>query len=55
MEGDPFRPPLALERPKRPSINKVKYFNGSRAFIQYLNDVDDIQKNIEEHNQNKKR
>ena len=23
MEGGPFRPPLALERPKKPSINRV--------------------------------
>ena len=28
MEGGPFRPPpsLALERPKKPSINRVKNF-----------------------------
>ena len=24
MEAGPFRPPLVLERPKKPSINKVK-------------------------------
>ena len=24
MEGGPFRPPLELERPKKPSINRVK-------------------------------
>ena len=30
-------------------------FNGSEAFIEYLNDMDDIYKNIEENNLNKKR
>ena len=31
-----------------------KHFNGSKAFIEYLNYMDDIYKNIEEHNPNKK-
>ena len=26
MEGGPFRQPLALERPKKPSINRVNVF-----------------------------
>ena len=39
-------------------INKstgLKHFNDSKAFTQYLNDMDDIYKNIEEYNPNKKR
>ena len=33
----------------------LKHFNDSKAFIEYSNDMDDIYKNIEEYNQNKKR
>ena len=33
----------------------LKYFNDSKAFIEYSNDMDDIYKNIEEYNPNKKR
>ena len=33
----------------------IKHFNDSKAFTKYLNDMDDIYKNIEEHNPNKKR
>ena len=41
------------------SINKqestdLKYLNDSKAFIEYSNDLDDIYKNIEECNRNKK-
>ena len=32
----------------------LKDFNGSKAFIEYSNDMDDIYKNIEENNPNKK-
>ena len=32
----------------------LKYLNDSKAFIQYLNDTDDIYKNIEAYNQDKK-
>ena len=32
----------------------TKHFNGSKAFTEYLNYMDDIYKNIEEHNPNKK-
>ena len=32
----------------------LKYFNDSKAFIEYSNDVDDIYKAIEEYNPNKK-
>ena len=43
-----------------PLINKrestgLKYLNDSKAFIEYSNDMDDIYKNIEEYNPNKKR
>ena len=33
----------------------LKHFDGSKAFIEYSNGMDDIYKNIEEYNQNKKR
>ena len=33
----------------------LKRFNGSEAFIEYSNDMNDIYKNIEEYNPNKKR
>ena len=41
------------------SINKrenagLKYLNDSKVFIEYLNDMDDIYRNIEEYNPNKK-
>ena len=33
----------------------IKYFKDSKAFIEYSNDMNDIYKNIEEYNPNKKR
>ena len=33
----------------------LKHFNDSKAFIEYLNDMDDIYENIEKYNPNKKR
>ena len=33
----------------------MKHFNDSKAFIEYSNDMDNIYKNIEEYNPNKKR
>ena len=33
---------------------RFKHFNGFKAFIEYSNDMDDIYKNIEEYNPNKK-
>ena len=33
----------------------LKHLNDSKAFIIYSNDIDDIYKNIEEYNQNKRR
>ena len=32
----------------------LKYFHDSKAFIKYSNDMDDVYKNIEEYNPNKK-
>ena len=32
----------------------LKYLNDSKAFIEYSNDMDGINKNIENHNPNKK-
>ena len=32
----------------------LKYLNNSKAFFKYSNDIDDIYKNIEEYNPNKK-
>ena len=32
----------------------LKYFSDSKAFIEYSNDMDDVYKNIEEYNPNKK-
>ena len=34
---------------------RLKHFNVSKAFIEYSNDTDNLYKNIEEHNPNKKR
>ena len=34
---------------------EIKHFNDSEGFIEYSNDMDDIYKNIEEYNPNKKR
>ena len=39
---------------KRDSTS-LKYFNDSKAFIEYSNGMDDIYKNIEEYNPNEKR
>ena len=35
-------------------VKTYKHFNGSKAFIEYSNVMDDIYKNIEEYNSNKK-
>ena len=37
---------------KRKSV-ALKYFNNFKVFIEYLKDMDDIYKNIEEYNQTK--
>ena len=39
----------------KPESTGLKHFNDSKAFIEYSNDMDDIYKNIEEYNPNKKR
>ena len=31
------------------------YFNGSKAFVEFLNDIDNIYENIEQYNPNKER
>ena len=40
---------------KKREITGLKYLNDSKAFIEYSINMDDIYKNIEEHNPNKKR
>ena len=40
---------------KKRESTGLKYLNTSKAFIEYTNDMDDILKNIEEYNSNKKR
>ena len=50
---DPFEAKYQLLINKRESTD-LKYFNNSKAW-KYLNDMDDIYKNIEAYNPNKKR
>ena len=51
---DPYEAKYQLLINKRESTG-IKYLNDSKVFIEYLNDMDDIYKNIEEYNPNKKR
>ena len=51
---DPSETKYQLPINKRESTG-LKNINDSKAFIEYLNDIDDIYKNIEEYNPNKKR
>ena len=51
---DPYEAKYQLLINKRESTG-LKYFNDSKAFIEYSNDMDDVYKNIEEYNPNKKR
>ena len=51
---DPYEAKYQLLINKRESTGS-KYLNDSKAFIEYSNDMDDIYKNIEEYNPNKKR
>ena len=46
-----------LQAVTKDRINRIglKYLNDSKAFIEYSNDMNDILKNIEEYNLNKKR
>ena len=39
---------------KRENVG-LKYFNDTKAFIEYSNDIQDVYKNIEEYNLGKKR
>ena len=50
---DPYEAKYKLLINKRESTG-FKYLNDSKAFIEYSNDMDDIYKNIEEYNPNKK-
>ena len=51
---DPYEAKYQLLINKRKSTG-LKYLNGSKDFIEYSNDMDNIYKNIEEYNPNKKR
>ena len=51
---DPYEAKYQLLINKRENTG-LKYFNDSKAFLQYSNDMDDIYENIEEYNPNKKR
>ena len=51
---DPYEAKYQFLINKRESTGS-KYLNDSKAFIEYSNDMDDIYKNIEEYNPNKKR
>ena len=50
---DPYEVKLQLLINKRENRG-LKYFNDSKAFIEYSNDMNDIYKNIKEYNPNKK-
>ena len=50
---DPYEAKYQLEINKRESAG-LKYLNDSKTFIEYSNDMNDIYKNIEEYNPNKK-
>ena len=51
---DPYKAKYKLLINKTESTG-LKYFNDSKGFIEYSNDMDDIYKNIEEYSPNKKR
>ena len=51
---DPYEAKYQFLIKKREST-VLKHFNDSKAIIEYSNDMDDIYKNIEEYNPNKKR
>ena len=50
---DPYEAKYQLLINKRESAG-LKYFNGSKVFIAYSNDMDDLYKNIIEYNLSKK-
>ena len=51
---DPHKAKYQFLINKRKSTS-LRHFNDSKAFIEYLNDMDDVYKNIEKYNPNKKR
>ena len=51
---DPYKAKYQLLINKRESTS-LKYLNDSKAFIEHWNDMDNIDKNIEKYNPNKKR
>ena len=51
---DPYESKYQFLINKRESI-ELKHFNGSKAFTEYSNNMNDIYKNIEDYNPNKKR
>ena len=51
---DPYEAKYQLLIDKRESTG-LKYLNDSKAFIEYSNNMDDIYKNSEDYNPNKKR
>ena len=51
--NDPYEATKQLLINKRESAG-LRYLNGSKAFIEYSNDMSDIYQNIEEYNRNKK-
>ena len=51
---DPYEAKYQLLFNKRECAD-IKYFNGSEAFIELSNDIDDFYENIEDYNANKKR
>ena len=51
---DPYGAKYQMLINKRESTG-LKYLNDPKVFIKYSNDMDDIYKNIEEYNSNKKR
>ena len=52
---DPYKAKYQFEINKRESTDLKYYLNNSKAFIEYSNDMDDIYKNFEEYNPDKKR
>ena len=50
---DPYEAKYQFSVSKQESKD-LKHFNDSKAFIEYSNDLDDIYKNIEEYDRNKK-
>ena len=51
---DPYKAEYQFLINKRENTG-LKYFNGPKAFIEYLNDMQDVYKNIDKCNVNKER